>query len=76
MPDEEEIRGALARLKRHKAPGPSGLSSVDVLKDWADQGGEMWQKVVALVQWCIETGEVPQSFKYGALVLWTETDYV
>ena len=69
VPDEEEIRGALARLKRHKAPGPRSGLSVDVLKDWAEQGGEMWQKVVALVQWCIETGEVPQSFMYGALVL-------
>ena len=68
VPDEEEIRVALGRLKRHKAPGPSGLS-VDVLKDWAEEGGEKWQRVVSLVQWCVETGEGPQSFKYGALVL-------
>ena len=68
VPDEEEIRGALGRLKRNKAPGPSGLS-VDVLKQWAEEGGEQWWKVVGLVQWCIDTGEVPQSFKYGALVL-------
>ncbi|MGL4351544.1 MAG: RNA-directed DNA polymerase [Plesiomonas shigelloides] len=68
IPDEEEIRVALGRLKRHKAPGPSGLS-VDVLKEWEAEGGEMWRKLVDLVQWCIATGETPQAFKYGALVL-------
>jgi hypothetical protein len=68
IPDEEEIRVALGRLKRHKAPGPSGLS-VDVLKGWEAEGGEMWRKLVDLVQWCIATGDTPQAFKYGALVL-------
>lgn len=68
VPDEGEIRSALGRLKRNKAPGPSGLS-VDVLKQWAEEGGEEWRKIVGLVQWCIATGEVPQSFKFGALVL-------
>ena len=68
IPDAEEIRVAVGRLKSHRAPGPSGLS-VDVLKDWAKEDGEKWRKLVDLVQWCIRTGEVPQAFKYGALVL-------
>ena len=68
VPEEAEIRVALGRLKSHKAPGPSGLS-VDVLKGWAEEGGAKWQQVVSLVQWCVETGEVPQAFKYGTLVL-------
>ena len=69
IPDEEEILVALGHLKNNKAPGPSGLLLVDVLKIWAQSGGEMWEKVVQLVQWCIESGQVPQSFKCGALVL-------
>ena len=73
VPEEEEIRAALGRLKSHKAPGPSGLS-VDALKQWAEEGDTRWQQVVSLVQWCLETGDVPQAFKYGTLVLIPKTE--
>ena len=34
IPEEEEIRKALGRMRRGKAPGPSAIK-VDDLKDWA-----------------------------------------
>ena len=56
IPDEEEIRVALGRLKRNKAPGPSGLS-VDVLKAWEEEGGEKWQRVVCNMHTSRRTGK-------------------
>ena len=69
IPDDYEIRAAAKRMRRGKAPGPTGLS-VDHLRFWADsKDTTKWDKVVELVQYMFETGETPSAFKMGTLVL-------
>lgn len=69
IPDDAEIRAAAKRLRRGKAPGPTGLT-VDHLRDWeADNDPSKWEKVVELIQFMFETGEAPSAFKIGTLVL-------
>ena len=74
-PSDEEIREAVRRLRRGKAPGPSGLRT-DHLKKWlADAEDEdepnstLWDSLVALVQHVYETGELPSTIPWGIVVL-------
>jgi hypothetical protein len=72
-PDHNEIVEALRRLKTGKAPGPSGLR-VETLKTWLDdftagRNQEPWMELVALVQHCFSTGELPTALGFSTLVL-------
>ena len=70
IPQEEEIRAALFKMKNRKAPGLSKIS-VEELKEWCRQALEedasteskvLWGKIVELVQRCIAKRDVPRAF--------------
>lgn len=75
IPSDEEIREAVRRLRRDKAPGPSGLHT-DHLKKWlADAENEeapdstQWDLMVTLIQHVYETGDLPSILPWGIVVL-------
>ena len=84
IPQEDEIRSALFKMRSRKAPGLTQLS-VDHLKQWYNEGHpqegdgdekalEIWDNVVTLVQRCIGEGDIPQAFFYGVLVIIPKDD--
>jgi len=82
IPNEEEIRQALFRMRSKKAPGLSQIS-VDHLKDWCIEATqedpkedtvELWEKVVELVQRCLRDGDIPKAFFNGILVIIPKDD--
>jgi hypothetical protein len=74
IPHDDEIREACRKLRRGKAPGPSGMSGDD-LREWEeDEDTTKWDKVVALVQHAFESGETPAAFQAGVLVLVPKSD--
>jgi hypothetical protein len=68
IPDKEEIKKALKRMKRGKCPGVSGITVEDLLR-WCDSVPDAWTIVVTLVQQAFEDGTIPTAFAYGILCL-------
>jgi exonuclease III len=77
-PSEEEVVTALKKLKLNKAPGASGIRVEDLRSWWYKarkakemdpKSIELWEKVLALVKLAFTTGETPQAFCNGILVL-------
>jgi hypothetical protein len=77
-PSEEEVVAALKKLKLNKAPGASGIRVEDLRSWWYKarkaketdpKSIELWEKVLALVRTAFTTGEIPQAFCNGILVL-------
>ena len=75
VPDDAEIEVAVRRLRRGKAPGPTGLRA-DHLKEWLDAArrehepdSANWDSLVALVQHCFESGELPTELARSTMVL-------
>lgn len=74
IPEEEEIVAAVQRLRRGKAPGPSGLT-VDHVKVWAtERNSTAWLEFLQLVQHCFTTGTLPQRVCFSTLVLIPKSD--
>lgn len=84
VPDEEEIREALMRMRNRKAPGLTGIS-VDKIKEWYNsarpkegEGDEIaienWRKVVNIVQAALRDGKIPDAFSFGILVIIPKDD--
>ena len=80
-PSEDEVVTALKSLKNRKAPGASGIR-VEDLKRWyhnahpedgdplpSDEDVATWEELLELVNLAFETGEMPQAFCNGVLVL-------
>lgn len=75
VPDEKEIEEAVRRMRRGKAPGPSGLRAED-LKRWLANAREPefpdkrnWDALVSLVQHAFRTGEIPTELAWSVLIL-------
>ena len=74
VPSEVEIAMSVEKLRSGKAPGPSGLK-VDQLKVWRAQEDQTdWLKLVALVQHCFTTGQLPKKLCFSTLVLIPKSD--
>jgi hypothetical protein len=61
IPDEDEIGGAIMRLKNGKSPGATGMRAED-LKRWytkREETPEPWDKLVSIIQTTFSTGEIP-----------------
>ena len=74
-PTEDEIADAVGRLKRGKAPGPTGIRS-DHLKDWLAAArreetpdSTNWDTLVELVQHVFDTGNLPEDMAWSTMVL-------
>ena len=85
IPDEEEIRFALFKMRNRKAPGLTRIS-VDHLKLWyrlahpekgsdppTDSAIERWNSIVKIVQDCFN-GIIPTAFTVGVLVIIPKDD--
>ena len=75
VPNEAEIAEAVRRLRRGKAPGPSGLTA-DQLKDWLvaaereeNPDPKYWNILVQLVQQVFDTGELPEDMARSTMIL-------
>ena len=84
VPDEEEIKVALFKMRNRKAPGLSKIS-VDDLKTWyrlahpetedtvATSDLERWKTIVKIIQDCFN-GITPTAFTIGVLVIIPKDD--
>ena len=75
IPVDDEIGLAVRRLRRGKAPGPSGLRA-DHFHAWykeahrrKDPDPTAWNTVVELVQEVYKTGSLPMGSMWSSLVL-------
>jgi hypothetical protein len=75
VPTEDEVEDAVKRLRRGKAPGPSGIRA-DHLKEWLaaarreqDPDSTNWTTLVNLVKHCFHTGELPTELARSTMVL-------
>ena len=75
IPDEDEIANAVRRLRRGKAPGPTGLRT-DQLKDWLQAAkreenpdSTHWNTLVELIQHAFETGNLPEELARSTMIL-------
>ena len=78
IPDADEIGRAVGRLKRGKAPGPTGIQA-DSYKDWYDLAhpeddniapdAHRWELLVQLVQHCWQHGTIPEEATWNLLAL-------
>jgi hypothetical protein len=77
LPDKEEIIQALLKLRTWNAPGALGISVQDLKKlhhkarlseEKCEQDIQLWEKIVKLIT-SFESGQVPQAFYNGVLVL-------
>jgi Reverse transcriptase (RNA-dependent DNA polymerase) len=73
-PNEAEITLAVKRLRRWKAPGPSGFRTEDLLRWQQDEDQTNWNKCIQLIQHVFTTGEVPQRLALSNLVLLPKPD--
>jgi len=84
VPNEEEIRAALFRMRSRKSPGLTKIS-VDHMKEWwqkahpeegepDEEAVQVWEKIVEVVQRCIGKGEIPKAFTFGVLVIIPKDD--
>jgi len=80
VPDSDEIAAAVRRLKRNKAPGPSGFTT-DVAKDWLleatkaeDPITHRWDLLVELIQTVFETRTIPHAMAWAIIVLLPKPD--
>ena len=85
VPDEEEIRAALFKMRNWKAPGLTQIS-VDVVKKWYRLANpeeentivdpsdhDRWKSIVKIIQDCFN-GIIPTAFTIGVLVLIPKND--
>jgi hypothetical protein len=78
-PDEPEIVQALMKMRMNKSPGPSGVTVINMIRNWqqkAKEGDsqckkflEIWEKIIEIVQSLFKNGDIPTVFTYGILVL-------
>jgi hypothetical protein len=74
IPEEEEIKKVLLKMKQGKAPGGSGIT-VECLQSWMKEKENLekmdaWKKVVEFVQLAFTNApSLPKSFGVGILVL-------
>jgi Reverse transcriptase (RNA-dependent DNA polymerase) len=75
VPSDVEIRYAVTRLKRWKAPGPTGLRTEE-LQYWEQnkENTTNWDNLVKLIQHIFRSGEVPQRLCYCNLVIIPKSD--
>ena len=80
VPSEEEIAAAVCRLPRGKAPGPSAMR-IDHFKEWYTEAVRekepvrtRWEALVEIVQYCYNTGDLPQEVTWMTIVLLPKTD--
>jgi DNA replication initiation complex subunit (GINS family) len=85
IPEEDEIKKALFRMRSRKAPGLTRIS-VDHMKMWYNlafpQNSDVppdeeslarWKTIVEIVQKCMK-GEIPEAFTFGVLVIIPKDD--
>jgi hypothetical protein len=79
-PTEAEISEAVIRLRKGKAPGPTGLRS-DHIKDWyaaakrkEQPDTSKWDAFVRLLQHVYTTGEIPAQMAWSTVVLLPKSD--
>ena len=75
VPEADEIALAVKRLRRGKAPGPTGLRT-DQLKDWLEAATREenpdtthWDVLVKLVQHVFASGEMPEELAWSSMIL-------
>ena len=68
IPSEDEIITGLKRLRRHSAPGLSGIQVEDIL-NWKRLFPDVWKIVVELVCLCFTDETPPRAFAYAVMVL-------
>jgi Reverse transcriptase (RNA-dependent DNA polymerase) len=73
-PNDFEITLAVQKLRLHKAPGPSGLRTEDVLHWMRDPDQTKWKHLSTIVQHVFITGEIPQRLAFSTLVLLPKPD--
>jgi len=70
-PSEEEIAGALRRMRTGKSPGPSGIRTED-LRSWylhRESNPDPWMTLVSIITEAFHTGELPTLLRCNILVL-------
>jgi Reverse transcriptase (RNA-dependent DNA polymerase) len=74
IPNDFEITLAIQKLRKHKAPGPSGLQTENVLHWMRDPDQANWNNLIKLIQHVFVTGEIPQRLAFSTLVLLPKPD--
>jgi Reverse transcriptase (RNA-dependent DNA polymerase) len=74
-PNDFEITIAVQKLRKYKAPGPSGLKAEDVLTWMLNKDDQTnWVKLTTLIQHIFSIGEIPQNLAFSTLVLLPKPD--
>jgi hypothetical protein len=74
-PTDFEVTCAVQKLRRFKAPGPSGIRAEHLqtwMRDRKDQ--TKWKNLITLIQQIFSTGNVPQCLAFSTLVLLPKPD--
>jgi hypothetical protein len=76
IPDEDEIGGAIMRLKNGKSPGATGMRAEDLKRWYTNREGqpEPWEKLVSIIQTTFHTGEIPFVIPHCILALIPKSD--
>jgi Reverse transcriptase (RNA-dependent DNA polymerase) len=73
-PTDFEIQMAVQKLRLHKAPGPSGLRSEEILQWMKNDDKQDWNNLTTLIRHIFTTGQIPQRLSFSTLVLLPKPD--